>query len=226
MKAFEHGDSVQTTYGNGTFVQYSNGGQSYKIAFTDGDNAGTEFSLGEKAILSEGSVPESSPNAVVAARSRYEALLTSGLPEFVIHGDFIGLDYDPERNPEAHQRLRDYIGRLEERPIVECHAPPNKIEKAIKELVEVTGLGASDVQSFIHVGSARKLAHDVKYNLFLPNHATLVGLDEELRTNFDHRKQTASGVPDISKFQINKKSLILILVKEGIVELKDYQETK
>jgi hypothetical protein len=54
MKIFECGDLIETTLGNGTFIQYSNGGQSYKIAFIDGPNLGTELSVGERAIKTFG----------------------------------------------------------------------------------------------------------------------------------------------------------------------------
>ena len=38
MKLFKHGDPVETTIGNGKFIEYTNNG--YRIEFVDGPNLG------------------------------------------------------------------------------------------------------------------------------------------------------------------------------------------
>ena len=55
MKRFEHGDPVETTIGNGKFIEYASGG--YKIEFVDGPNVGSTLTVGERGVLTKGEKP-------------------------------------------------------------------------------------------------------------------------------------------------------------------------
>jgi hypothetical protein len=85
------------------------------------------------------------------------------------------------------------------------------------------GITLSDAEAFVHIGKEKQetksgnTGHSVKYNLLLPNAPELAGLDHALKTNIGHRKQLASGAPDISCIQINKESLIRELIRDGVV---------
>ena len=57
MKLFKHGDPIETTIGNGKFIEYTNNG--YRIEFVDGPNLGSTLTVGEKGVLSKGEVPVS-----------------------------------------------------------------------------------------------------------------------------------------------------------------------
>jgi hypothetical protein len=225
MKSFEYGDTVETTMeGSATFEEYSNGGTTYRVKFTDGPNAGAVLSLGEKAILSHGR--QSTTTGSRASKDLYESLSNSGMPTFEIHEEFIGVEFDIHRNPEAYETIKAYATEHEAR--VEAHAPAGKEEKAIREIMEATGFERAEASRCVRLGHDKKEnktgkeAHDVKYNLFLPNSPSLNGLDVLLQTNFDHRR--SFGFPNISKFQINKKSLILQLVRDGAATFKNQEE--
>jgi hypothetical protein len=191
MKAFEHGDLVETTLGNGTFVEMSNGGQSYKIYFTDGPNEGTSLSVGERAIKNLGRDTKS-PRVADSKYAPYE-------------GNESIFDAPIDFNREGMEKFLLQSNKW----TAIIYSCPDSVERAVRELKDA---GLENPTDYIHV--AADTAHGVKYDLMIPD-PEIPDLDLKLGIFFNPIRLASSGM-----YQVGRKEFVLaVLSKVRVLEV-------
>jgi hypothetical protein len=180
MKKFEYGDLVQTTLGNGNFVEYSNGKQSYKIAFVDGPHAGLELSVGERGIVTQGR-KKGGPKQI---ESKYAPYI----------GNEDAFDAPVDLTSPAIAELMKQMSKW----FLIISASPDSIEGAVAELSKA-GLGTPE--DYIRISGAA--THGVKYDLFVPD-PEMAGVDLEVGMYFNPIRLSSTGC-----YQIGRKEFAL-----------------
>lgn len=157
---------------------------------------------------------------------RYEALTASGYPVFSITPAYARRPFVRDRDVAAYRILFDYAKtQLELRLTLEeqektavfgrvgfdVWACPSARAEVVQGL---TALGLENADRYVKPTNKQ---HAVKFNLCLPNHPSLAGLDHRLQTNLPHPHLKASGTPDLSTIQIGKRSLCEQLIRDGIL---------
>jgi hypothetical protein len=182
MKKFEHGDLVQTTLGKGNFVEYSNGGQSYKVAFVDGPHAGLELSVSEKSISTKGRA-KNTPHQI---ESKYAPYV----------GNEELFDAPVDFNREGMQEL---IAQASKWTLV-VSSSPDSLE-AVAEELKVAGL--DNPTDHIKIGGN---AHGGKYDLLIPD-PNISGIDLRVQMYFNPIRLNSTGC-----YQIGRKEFALAVL--------------
>lgn len=153
MRQFEYGEAVETTMGNATFVEYSNGGTTYRVKFVDGDNAGSELSLGERAIISAGkdTRPPKEYNSKYAPYEGNEEIF----------------DAPVDLTREGMEELMAQSSKW----VLSVSASPDSVATAEQEL---QAAGIENPSDYIKTVAAT--THGVKYDLFVPD-PNIEGID-------------------------------------------------
>jgi len=159
-------------------------------------------------------------------REEYDHLQGKGYPQFEVTEKYENTLFIKDRDTSAYQLLMVYAkAKLEEQLTLEEREPTlvfGKVgfdiwsdQESLTELIQsLTTLGLENAARYVKIGGA---SHGVKFNLCLPNHPTLAGLDHRLQTNFPHPKYTASRLPDLRTIQIGKRSLCEQFIRDGIL---------
>ncbi len=186
MRTFECGDLVETTLGTGSFVGYSNGGQSYKIAFSDGELAGSEVSVGERALKTPG---RKSSKGVKEVNSRYAPYI--GNEE--IFDAPINLDRDRELLSKFAEQASTWY--------LLVSSSPDSFSEAERELREA---GVENPSDYIRVSSHG--THGVKYDLLVPD-PNIPNVDLKLGLYLNPIRLSSTGY-----YQIGRKEFALYVV--------------
>ena len=190
MRQFEYGEAIETTMGNATFVEYSNGGSTYRVKLVDGDNAGAELSLGERAILTQGKS--------VKIPSQY----TSKYAPYIGNEEIFDAPVDLSRDGMAELMIQA------DKWILQVSASPDAIATAEQEL---TAAGVENPSDYIRVSAAT--THGVKYDLFIPDPA-IDGIDIKTGLYFNPIRLSSTGC-----YQIGRKEFALaVLPKVRVLE--------
>ena len=184
MKQFEYGDQIETTMGNATFVEYSNGGSTYKVEFIDGPNAGTQLSLGDRAILSEGKNNRIGGKVVLGSKyAPYEG------NEELFNSP---VDFKKEGFEEFLKKANSWV------LVVSCCKKDVDVVSG-----ELTKAGLENATDYIHVRKGRKQGGP-KYDVLIPD-PEIPDIDLQLGLFFNPFRK---GV-----YQIARKDFALPLVK-------------
>jgi len=153
MKHFEEGQALETTMGNATFVEYSNGKTTYRVKFTDGPNAGSELSLSEKAILTDG------------IDTKLPTVYKSNYAPYVGNEEIFDAPVDLSRDGVSELASQAF------KWVLSVSASPDSVATAEQELIAA---GVDNPSDYIKVVAAT--SHGVKYDLFVPD-PELPGID-------------------------------------------------
>lgn len=191
MRNFEIDQPIETTFGNGVFIGYSNGGQTYKIRLTDGPNQGSELSFGEKAIISDG---KNEPR-IRKTESKYAPYEGN---EAVFDAP---VDFSRDGMEEFMQQANKWTAII--------YSSPDSTERAIQELTEA---GIENASDYVHPLSID--SHAITYNLFVPD-PNIPDIDLKLGIYFNPIRLASLGL-----YQIARKEFVLkVLSKVKLLEV-------
>jgi len=193
MRDFEYGDLIETTLGMGNFVDYSNGGQSYKIAFVDGDFAGSELSVSERAIKTLGRKNN---------KTKIHNEVKSKYAPYIGNEEIFDAPVDLNKNPEL---LSEFMKQASTWRLL-ISSSPDAVEEAEKELLQ---LGIENPTDYIRISGPN--THGVKYDLFVldPN---ISDIDVKLGLYFNPIRLNSTGC-----YQIGRKEFALHVVQQVVL---------
>lgn len=190
MRQFEYDQPLETTMGNATFVEYSNGGQTYRVKFIDGPNTGSELSLGERAILTS--------SRDIKIPTKY----TSKYAPYIGNETIFDAPVDLFRDGMAE--LMAQVDKW----VLAVSASPDGVATAVQELLAA---GLENPSNYITEVSVT--THGVKYDLFIPD-PEIAGIDIKTGLYFNPIR-LASGY-----YQIGRKEFALaVATKVRILEV-------
>jgi len=185
MRDFEYGDLVETTLGTGNFVDYSNGGQSYKIAFVDGDFAGSELSVSERAIKTPGRKNN---------KTKIHNEVKSKYAPYIGNEEIFDAPVDLNKNSEL---LSEFMKQASTWTLL-ISSSPDAVEEAEKELLH---LGIENPTDYIRISGPD--THGVKYDLFVPD-PKISDIDVKLGLYLNPIRLNSTGC-----YQIGRKEFAL-----------------
>lgn len=156
----------------------------------------------------------------------YEHLREQGYPRFEVTPEHENTPFIKERDSQAYDLFFTYAkSKIEEELSLDEKEPTLVFgrvgfdiwsdQKSLQTAIgALTSLGIENASRYIKVGGS---SHGIKFNLCLPNHPALLGLDLRLQTNFPHPRLAASGLPDLRTVQIGKRSICEQLIRDGIL---------